>query len=197
MKRKIVQFYGLEAHNYGESEEIPNEAFRIAFCNLSLTAKDGTPARIPTTDFLYIGSIGSAYNSEKLLQCGITHILCLSEAIRLNFPEKFNYLRVPMVDQSDYNILNDLPVIFEFTERVKLEKGKLLVHCYQGKSRSSAICCAYLIKYYHLTLESALNIIREVRPIAAPNSGFIRSLQEFEQKCMQENGVYISSNFAS
>lgn len=183
MKRKIVQFYGLETHTYDEDEEVPNEAFRVAFCNLSLTTKDGTPAKIPATDFLYIGSIGSAYNSEKMAQCGVTHILCLSDVIRLNFPEKFTYLRVPMVDQTDYDILQDLPDIFKFIEEVKEAQGKLLVHCYQGKSRSSAVCCAYLMKYHNHTLASALDTIREVRPIAAPNSGFMRSLQEFERAC--------------
>lgn len=183
MKKKIVQFYGLETHAFTEDEEIPNEAFRVAFCNLSLTTKDGTPAKIPTTDFLYIGSIGSAYNSERMLQCGITHILCLSEVIRLNFPEKFTYMRVPMADQPDYNIADDLQGIFEFMDEVKSAGGKLLVHCYQGKSRSVTVCCAYLIKYHNHSLESALELVREVRPIAAPNSGFLTALQDFEEQC--------------
>lgn len=188
MKRKIVQFYGLETHVFGEDEEIPNEAFRVAFCNLSLTTKDGTPAKIPSTDFLYIGSIGSAYNSERMLQSGITHILCLSEVIRLNFPEKFIYMRVPMADQPDYKIADDLQGIFEFMEEIKSTGGKLLVHCYQGKSRSVTVCCAYLIKYHNHSVESALELIREVRPIAAPNSGFLMALQGFEEQCRGVKG---------
>ena len=187
MKRKIVQFYGLETHSTTEDEDPSSEDFRVAFCNLNMTIKDGCPAKIPTLDYLYVGSIGSAYNSEKLMQTGITHILCLSDVIRLNFPERFIYLRVPMVDQADYDIKQDFARIFEFIEQVKAYKthdnkdGKILVHCYQGKSRSCAVCCAYLMVHYKHSLDSALELIRQVRPIASPNSGFMSALRALEQ----------------
>lgn len=178
MKKKIIKFYGLESFGAeGEEEEVSPEEFRISFCNLNLTIKDGEPSKIPTTEFLYVGSIGSAYNSEKLLHAGITHILCLSETIRLNFEDKFSYLRVPMVDQPEYSFANDLPQIFEFIENAREQGGKILIHCYQGKSRSCAVCCAFLMKYGGHNLDTALELVREVRPIASPNSGFMEALR--------------------
>lgn len=194
MKKKIVYYYGLENHPTSDNEniEITHDDFRIAFCNLNLTIKDGLPSKIPIKslnaienrsnidlvdildDYLYVGSIGSAYNIDKLLATGITHILCLSSVIRLKFPEHFKYLRINIVDQIDYNFLDDLPTIFDFIIDAKkysitnnnssiVTKGKILIHCYQGKSRSIAICCAYLIKYYNYTLNDALELIRQVR----------------------------------
>lgn len=181
MKKKIVKFYGLESFGTEkEEEDVSPEEFRISFCNLSLTIKDGTPAQIPDCEFLYIGSIGSAYNSEKLLQSGISHILCLSESIKLNFIENHTYMRVPMLDQPDYTFTDDLPQIFEFIESTREQGGRILVHCYQGKSRSCAVCCAYLMKYRGHSLESALKLVREVRPIASPNSGFMASLEALD-----------------
>lgn len=196
MKKKIIKFYGLENFGAeGEDEEVSMEEFRVSFCNLNLTIKDGVPAQIPTLEFLYVGSIGSAYNSEKLKQTGITHILCLSESIRLNFPDEFNYLRVPMVDQPEYNFANDLTQIFTFIESVREEGGKVLVHCYQGKSRSCAVCCAYLIRYGSHSLSSALELVRQVRSIALPNSGFMTALQGLEQErdTVQSNSDEVSS----
>ena len=181
MKKKIIKFYGLETYGAeGEDEEVSAEEFRVSFCNLNLTIKDGVPAQIPTLEFLYVGSIGSAYNSEKLKQAGITHILCLSESIRLNFPYQFAYLRVPMVDQPEYNFADDLAQIFTFIENAKEEGGRVLVHCYQGKSRSCAVCCAYLIRYENHSLSSALELVRQARSIAAPNSGFMAALEALE-----------------
>jgi atypical dual specificity phosphatase len=186
MKKKIVQFYGLTTSEFNEKGDPTEESFRVAFCNLNLTCKDGLPSKIPPTDFLYVGSIGSAYNSEKLLQSGITHVLCLSDVINLAFPEKFEYLRVPMRDLPDYEIANDLADAFKFINEAKSHRtpegmsGKVLVHCYQGKSRSCAVCCAYLMTFYNQTLETALANVREVRPIAAPNSGFMKALRTIE-----------------
>lgn len=183
MKRKIVEHYGLETHVPGEDGEPSNEDFRVAFCNLNLTLKDGIPARIPTVDYLYVGSIGSAYNKQKMLDHGITHIVCLSEVIRLNFLDTFTYLRVPMQDQVDYEISEDFQRIFAFIAAAKEANGKVLVHCYQGKSRSCAVCCAYLIQQYQHSLTSAMELIQSVRPIASPNSGFMTALRRFEEEC--------------
>lgn len=183
MKRKIVDFYGLETHVIGENGEPSNEDFRVAFCNLNLTIKDGIPTNIPSLDYLFIGSIGSAYHRQHLLDAGITHIVCLSDIIRLAFPDTFQYLRVPMVDQVDYNLRPDLQCIFDFVRAAREQGGRTLIHCYQGKSRSVTVCCAYLIRYYNHTVESSLDLIRSVRPMASPNSGFMHILQDYEKDC--------------
>lgn len=187
MKKKIIKFYGLESFGTeGEEEDVSPEEFRVSFCNLNLTIKDGTPAQIPALDHLFVGSIGSAYNSEKLLQAGITHVVCLSETIRLNFEDKFTYMRVSMVDQPEYSFADDLPPIFEFIEKAREAGGKILVHCYQGKSRSCAVCCAYLMKYHAHSVDSALDLVRQVRPMASPNSGFMSALHQLDEQYASE-----------
>jgi hypothetical protein len=183
MKRKIVEFYGLETHTIGDDGEPSNEDFRVAFCNLNLTIKDGKPAKVPTVDGLLIGSIGCAYHKQNLINAGVTHIVCLSDIIRLIFADSFQYLRVPMVDQVDYDFRPDLQCIFDFINAAKEQNGQVLVHCYQGKSRSCAVCCAYLIRYCGHTVGSALELIRTTRPMASPNSGFMRMLEDFEKEC--------------
>lgn len=58
----------------------------------------------------------------------------------------------------------------------------MLVHCYQGKSRSCAVICAFLSLRLHLSLDEALLKVREVRPQAEPNAGFWAVLARRERK---------------
>ncbi|MFX8899301.1 dual specificity protein phosphatase, partial [Acinetobacter baumannii] len=60
----------------------------------------------------------------------------------------------------------------------------MLVHCYQGISRSTAICCAYMMarSTAFLTRDEALSRIRSVRAKASPNSGFMKLLKALEEE---------------
>lgn len=51
-----------------------------------------------------------------------------------------------------------------------------------GKSRSVTVTIAYLLrKYPQHTVKSALELIRESRPIAEPNDGFMAQLQLYKE----------------
>lgn len=57
-----------------------------------------------------------------------------------------------------------------------------------GKSRSVTIAIAYLLsKYPHHTVDSALALVREGRPIAEPNDGFMAQLQLFKEMGCPKN----------
>jgi protein-tyrosine phosphatase len=183
----IVERYGLEADaidaDEGSEEARSKAAFRIAFCNLTLTRKDGRPAEVPGHPYLHVGSIGAAYSKENLESAGITHILCLSRVIKLMFPNKFEYKRVNMVDQPDFALeMSVLEECFVFIEAAKQLGGKVLVHCMQGKSRAVSITVAYLICRCNTTFDEALSAIRQVRPIACPNTGFSLALRAIERE---------------
>jgi protein-tyrosine phosphatase len=184
----LKQIIGLDANVDSDENIVTKEHLRVAFFNLSMTIKDGIPIQLPGFDYLFLGSIGSAYNLKSLQKCGITHILCLSGVIKTQFEDNFEYLRISMKDQPDYDVTESLEQCFEFITSAQMhrtengENGRVLVHCYQGKSRSVAICCAYMMKMSQIRFSEALAAIRTVRPIAAPNSGFERILRGFENK---------------
>ena len=52
-------------------------------------------------------------------------------------------------------------------------KHKVLVHCFAGKSRATSFTLAYLMKEKQINLKDGLDMIWKVRPIAAPNPGFM------------------------
>lgn len=71
-------------------------------------------------------------------------------------------------------------------------RPRILIHCWQGVSRSPSIVAAYYIKahcsssshaYTHtsgITAEKAIDFIRSRRPCVNPNQGFIRQLRQYE-----------------
>jgi protein-tyrosine phosphatase len=56
----------------------------------------------------------------------------------------------------------------------------ILVHCKAGISRSSLITAGYIMKVHRVNCDEALFRIREHRPHAHPNLGFLELLHEYE-----------------
>lgn len=54
--------------------------------------------------------------------------------------------------------------------------------CAGGVSRSSAVVVAYIMRKERISLAAALSYVRERHPAAAPNSGFIHQLMEWEKR---------------
>jgi hypothetical protein len=57
----------------------------------------------------------------------------------------------------------------------------VLVHCKAGHSRSGLIVVAYIMKMRHISRDAALAIVKSRRAVAAPNSGFMASLLEYQE----------------
>lgn len=76
-----------------------------------------------------------------------------------------------------------------FIEEARQSKGSVLVHCVCGVSRSTTLCCAYLMKHHSMTVEQALVQLRTRRHIIQPNNGFLRQLVLYDRKLQieQEN----------
>ncbi|KAI5650592.1 hypothetical protein M9H77_36597 [Catharanthus roseus] len=84
-------------------------------------------------------------------------------------------------DREDVNISQYFEDCFEFIEEAKKSGGGVLVHCFLGRSRSATIVVAYLMKKHGMSLAQALAHVKERRPVAGPNSGFIAQLQNLEK----------------
>ena len=69
-----------------------------------------------------------------------------------------------------------------FIDDARMAGGKVLVHCWAGKSRSSTLITAYLISRAGLTRDAALRHIRQHRPFAKPNPQYMRELEDLEMK---------------
>lgn len=85
----------------------------------------------------------------------------------------------------------DLSLYFdEVSDRIhsvlSLPRGRVLVHCFAGKSRSVSLVLAYLMKYHQHSLQSAFTLVSATRDIC-PNIKFIYDLLAFEKKLNQRD----------
>ena len=53
----------------------------------------------------------------------------------------------------------------------------------QGVSRSASIVIAYLIRNHHMTYNEAFKFVKSKRACVKPNSGFVKCLRAWEEKC--------------
>ena len=146
---------------------------------LKFKREDNIPAEfIPR---IYIGSIGAALNKYQLIENQVTHILTAADSLPPPYPDSFVYKNIDIRDDISCNILRVFEEAIEFIDQALDSGGKVLVHCFAGKSRSAAICCAYLIRRQNMNLEQALRQLKESRPCVMPNPGFLFQLQLFEK----------------
>ena len=55
-----------------------------------LSKEDAEPAKV--FEDVFIGSIGSAYNKDRMKELGITHILCCADKLKPKFPDVSKFI---------------------------------------------------------------------------------------------------------
>mmetsp|Transcript_23989 Transcript_23989/g.42292 ORF Transcript_23989/g.42292 Transcript_23989/m.42292 type:complete len:165 (+) Transcript_23989:288-782(+) len=152
-----------------------------------MAASDGEPCEVPFGDGgqLFIGSVGASRNRESLLKAGITHVLCVAKDLEFKFGDEFVFENVSVLDQPSEDLRQHFKRTIAFIENALARNGRVLVHCFRGKSRSATILCAYLIFKTSCSVEEAMRLVRTNRPQAAPNMGFACQLNQFAREMKQ------------
>jgi hypothetical protein len=127
---------------------------------------------------LYLGNAEFASDLDLLKGLGVTHIVNSAKEVPDYFKGDFNfqYLHLMLNDIPEENISRFFEVSRNFIAEALDNGGVVLVHCWAGVSRSVTVVIYYLTKTYGISVKEALKIIRERRPIANPNVGFIKQL---------------------
>ena len=138
---------------------------------------------IEIIDKIYIGSYLNAKNFQELECNNIKYILnCASECKNL-FEDKIKYLKLDIKDQNDFPIENYFDKGIQFIkDSLNNNDGNILIHCMEGKSRSTTLLMAYLIKCQNENTNSAYKVLKSKRPLTMPNLGFMYKLREYEKK---------------
>ncbi|XP_020213162.1 dual specificity protein phosphatase 12 [Cajanus cajan] len=131
---------------------------------LSIPAKDITKVHVADS-----AAAKSALSPEKLLYS-------LEYAGR---DLKLVRMAVPLKDTENEDLLDYLEVCIDFIDRGRKE-GSVLVHCFAGVSRSAAVITAYLMRTERLSVEDALESLRQSCEFVCPNDGFLEQLKMFE-----------------
>lgn len=151
---------------------------------ISDAASTERPSQI--TDYLYIGGALAARSTYTLQHLGITHVLCLcaneigqSESQQ---PCLFDYRNFSINDDDNADISDVFQDATDFIDYVEHLRGKVLVHCFEGKSRSATVVLAYLMLRKKCTLLEAWNMLKKVHRRAHPNDGFAKVLLDLDKK---------------
>jgi len=116
-------------------------------------------------DNLYIGSYRAAKKLKKLRKEGIKAIVNLMEKRKYDPRPEFAYLYKPLKDRT-YIPSEDLHEIMTFIND-KIKRGKVLIHCNSGISRSGGIIVAQLlIENPNWTWDEARKYVRRFTKIS-------------------------------
>eukprot|EP01083_Nonionella_stella_P157002 509067_1 len=132
---------------------------------------------------LYLTNKGRASKMEIMQWLNITH--CVNVTVETpNFFEKnkqlnIKYLRIPVKDTSDAQILPYFEQTNGFIDNAIQSNGVVLVHCQMGKSRSATVVTAYVIHKYKYSAEEAVQYVKQRRFMANPNAAFMKQLKQF------------------
>jgi hypothetical protein len=91
---------------------------------------------------LFLGDRGDARDRDLLRQRGITHVVNCSKELPCHFEGELEYLWLRM-DDPDPAFAGKIVAFCQFIDAGR-ERGKVLVHCTGGVSRSPAVILAYL-----------------------------------------------------
>ena len=137
----------------------------------------------PITDFLYVGGKSIAADRQLLLSIGITHVVNLVGDLCDNyFPNDFVYQRWFLLDHAGEDIICILYPVMELIEWCRLNRGKVLIHCQQGVSRSCVLCIAYIMYSMSMDYDAAFQYVRQRRGICRPNVGFMAQLLAWHKR---------------
>lgn len=131
--------------------------------------------QLPNYPHLAISNIYGAGNVEELLNYNVVAILSAVGNLYKNRIESVKYVDLQLHDSEDQSLEDAIEELNKLVMNYK-DKGVILVHCAAGVSRSASILIGHLIQIEGLTYENALAEMRSTRPVANPNTGFVKQL---------------------
>lgn len=141
------------------------------------------------TDYLYISNGKTAKDSSVLSRLHISCVINATQDADTPCGPAVEYLRVPVADSPAAQIREHFDRVADKIHAVEAERGRVLVHCCAGVSRSATLCLAYLLKHRDMSLVDAHALVRARRPIIRPNSGFWEQLIDYERRLRGVNSV--------
>ena len=146
----------------------------------------GDAASLIVHPYLFLGGHRSVCDPNELKAQGVTHVLNMARELKLDAEElakkNIKLMHISARDGKTYNMRNDFEKAFQFIDDALRTKGKIIINCARGISRSATIVIAYLMYRYNLRLSDAYMLLLRLRPQIRPNSNFRRQLELFEQE---------------
>ncbi|KAK7031435.1 tyrosine-protein phosphatase yvh1 [Favolaschia claudopus] len=143
---------------------------------------------------IYLSDYFSACDEHLLGRLGITHVVTVMDR-EAAIPECIpldNRLRISIMDRADADIQQHLSQTTDFITAAlaENEENNVLVHCFQGVSRSATVVCAYIVATTYYTCSESIAFVQSKRPIVCPNVGFRNQLQAWSVQFYGNNAKH-------
>ncbi|CAG2107245.1 unnamed protein product, partial [Medioppia subpectinata] len=140
------------------------------------------------TDNVYLTGAGGMIR-ENIVGLRISCIINATYEVPNYDVKGLECIRVPIDDTPEDDISLYLEEVADKLNEVVSKNRRAIVHCVAGKSRSTSLVLAYLVKYQKMTLKEAFIHCNKCRELCQPNPGFFKSLIEFERKILGKTSV--------
>ncbi len=84
------------------------------------------------SDHFLLGSKKDAGNLDLLNKLGVSHVLNVAQQVPNYFPNHFLYLKIPLVDSSEINVVECVQSVVMFLSHIEAINGRVLIHCISG-----------------------------------------------------------------
>lgn len=139
---------------------------------------------------LYLGGYLSATNEAFLSANRIKLIINAALGLDKMFPKfgeamkeistRMAVIQLPWVDEPSFVLpLDDIMKGIRSIDEARSTGSSVLVHCAQGKSRSTSLVVAYIMWKNKVDPLQALQLVQQHRPLAEPNPGFMSQLKAY------------------
>ena len=113
------------------------------------------------TQNIVLGGRDEANNKGILKKYGVTHVLNVCKQLDNFYPDDFVYRKINCIDNDQYDIVGDFESAREFLKHVESVKGRCLVHCIAGVSRSVCMILMYMMTEHHICLNQIYKHIKK------------------------------------
>ena len=131
-------------------------------------------------DYVYVAGHLAAADPDVLAANRITHVLCLGVAHPRHPGVEYMQLRIMCGDEPGVDLAAAAPLALAFILRAAARRGRVLIHCRLGVSRSPAVAAVYLMTVYMMSLGDALAGLRAARPFISINRGLMSYIHQLE-----------------
>ncbi|KAE9399952.1 phosphatases II [Gymnopus androsaceus JB14] len=141
---------------------------------------------------LYLSGYDTAMDEKQMLTLGVTHVVSILEwSPELPaFIPPANRLHIALQDTANADVLGHLGETTRFVKAALEENvtNVVLIHCFQGVSRSATVVCAYLISTQDMTAAESITFVQSKRREVSPNNGFRKQLHLYATS-LKENPI--------
>ncbi|GMR42466.1 hypothetical protein PMAYCL1PPCAC_12661, partial [Pristionchus mayeri] len=131
--------------------------------------------------FLYVAGI-AGLSPGVLNRFGT--VINLIPGFRLKAPSRLNVYHIAIDDDEGVDLTPFWTTVFKAIDEERKKRGKLLLLCGMGISRSATFAIGYLMCIEKLTLHDSYKHVQHCRSVVCPNMGFFRQMIELEEKAI-------------